>query len=121
MPTIFPHGKPATLTSILEGDPAKQKDALWSYFALGKAAPSPKPPPALPIAVGAEEPIIVAQIPVRLPGGALVESICLLGHSGDLVVYDLGTFTLRGVFTSAQLFRNVRGRLRTYSVDGTQI
>ncbi len=121
MPGIFTKGNPATLPSILDGDPTKQKDALWSYFALGRAAPSPKPPPALPIAVRSGEPIIVAQIPVRLPDGVLLESICLLGDSGDLVVYDLGTFTLRSAFTSAQLLRNVRGRLRTYTVDGTPV
>jgi hypothetical protein len=121
MPNIFTHGKPATLTSILDGNPTKQRDALWSYLALGKAAPSPKPPPALPIAVQADDPVLVAQIPVRLPDGVLVESICLLNHSGDLVVYDLGTFTLRGAFTSAQLLRNVRGRLRTYTIDGLPV
>src|SRR5207248_615807 len=32
MPAIFARGRPALLTTVLDGDPAKQKDALWSYF-----------------------------------------------------------------------------------------
>src|SRR5262249_4453052 len=68
MPAIFSKGQPAPLQAVLDGDPAKQKDALWSYFALGKDAPSPKPPPSMPIASPATgEPPLVAQIPVRLP------------------------------------------------------
>src|SRR5262249_30793472 len=62
MPAIFLKGRPAPLPSVLDGDPAKQKDALWGYFALGKSAPSPKPAPPLPItAPAAGESPLVAQ------------------------------------------------------------
>jgi glucose/arabinose dehydrogenase len=122
MPAIFSKGKPATLASVLDGDPAKQKDALWSYFALGKAAPSPKPPPPLPVAspLAGESPL-VAQIPIRLPGGDMVESLCLLYDSHDLIVYDLGAGTLRNAYTGAQILRSVQGRLRTFTVAGTAV
>src|SRR5207249_4468255 len=90
MPAIFLKGKPVTLPGLLDGDPGRQKDALWSYFALGKDAPNPQPPPSLPITTPAlSEPPLVAQIPIRLPGGATVESITLLFGSHDLLVYDV--------------------------------
>src|SRR5439155_16283091 len=38
MPGVFPHGQPATLATVLDGDPARQKDALWAYLALGTDA-----------------------------------------------------------------------------------
>jgi glucose/arabinose dehydrogenase/cytochrome c551/c552 len=121
MPTIFIKGKAATLASVLDGDPAKQKEALWSYFALGKDAPGPKPPPPLPVpAPLVGEAPLVAQIPVRLPGGDLVESLCILYDSHDLIVYDLDG-TLRGCYTGAQILRAVQGRLRTYTVAGTPV
>ena len=63
MPAVFLKGQPASLRSVLDGDPAKQADALWSLFAMGKDAPSPKPPPLLAVtgpAVG--EPNLVAMI-----------------------------------------------------------
>src|SRR5262249_23352920 len=120
--TIFPRGKPATLASVLDGDPAKQKEALWSYFALGKAAPGPKPPPPQPVpAPLAGEAPLVAQIPVRPPGGEMVESLCLLSDSHDLTVYARGVGPLRGCFTGAQILRAVQGRLRTYTVAGTAV
>src|SRR5205807_5430009 len=63
MPAVFEKGKPALLKSVLDGDPQRQKEALWSYFALGKKAPSPKPPPAMPIDSPAPgEPPTVAQV-----------------------------------------------------------
>jgi glucose/arabinose dehydrogenase/mono/diheme cytochrome c family protein len=120
MPAIFSKGKPASLRSVLDGDPARQKDALWSYFALGKDAPSPKPPPPLAIdtpRVG--EPPLVAQIPVRLPDETVLESLCVLYGSHDLFVYDLGTMMLHGGYIGAQLLRGVQGRLRTFTVAGT--
>src|SRR5262249_11912817 len=43
MPAVFTRGQPALLP-LLDGDTGRQKEALWSYFALGKNAPSPKPP-----------------------------------------------------------------------------
>jgi glucose/arabinose dehydrogenase len=122
MPAIFSKGKPATLPSVLDGDPVKQKEALWNYFALGKEAPGPKPPPPLPVPTPvAGEPPLVAQVPVRLPGGDIVESICILYDSHDLVVYDVGAGTLRGCYTGAQILRSVQGRLRTYTVAGTPV
>ncbi|MBA4187641.1 MAG: hypothetical protein C0467_06435 [Planctomycetaceae bacterium] len=122
MPGVFPHGKPAMIASILDGDPAKQKDALWAYLAKGKDAPSPAPPPALPITPpGAGEPIIVAQIPIRLPDGKAVESICLLTAENDLLVYDLGESTPHALFTGGQISRNVQGRIRQFLALGTSV
>jgi cytochrome c551/c552 len=122
MPAIFLKGKPASLTSVLDGDAAKQKEALWSYFALGKDAPSPKPPPPLQVTgPSAGEPPLVAQIPVRLPGGGIVESLCVLYSSHDLFVYDLGAGTLHSGYTGAQILRDILGRLRTFTVSGTLI
>jgi glucose/arabinose dehydrogenase len=122
MPGIFPKGKPAMLASILDGDPARQKESLWSYFALGKNAPSPKPPPPLPVTVPARgEPPIVAQVPVRLPKGGSIESICLLSADHDLIVYDVGAMTLHSGWTGANLLRGVHGRIRSFSVAGTMI
>ncbi len=122
MPTIFTKGQPATLQSVLDGDPLKQKEALWSYFALGKDAPSPKPPPPMPVVSPVlGEPPLVAQIPVRLPEGTTVESLCILFASHDLIVYDVGAGALHSGYTAAQLLRGVQGRLRTFSVSGKPI
>jgi glucose/arabinose dehydrogenase len=122
MPAIMPRGQPASLPSVLDGDALKQKDALWSYFALGKDAPSPKPAPPMPIASPERgEPPLIAQIPVRLPDGATVESVCVLYSSHDLLVYDLGAGTLRAGYTGARILRGVQGRLRTFSIAGTPI
>jgi hypothetical protein len=122
MPAIFPKGQPPGLPSVLDGDPLRQKDALWSYFALGKQAPSPKPPPPLPVdAPRAGEPPLVAQIPIRLPGGPTVEGICVLYGSHDLIVYDVGAGALHSAYTGAQILRDVQGRLRTFSAAGTPI
>ncbi len=122
MPAILPKGQPATLSSVLDGDPLKQKDALWSYFALGKDAPNPKPAPPMPVASPERgEPPLVAQIPVRLPDGATVESICVLYPSHDLLVYDLGAGALHGGYTGGRILRDVQGRLRTYRIAGTPV
>lgn len=122
MPSIFSKGKPASLSSVLDGDPAKQKDALWSYFARGKDAPSPKPPPPMPVASpGRNEPPLVAQIPIRLPDGPIVESICVLFDSQDLFVYDLGSAILHSGYTGARILREVQGRLRTFRISGTAL
>jgi glucose/arabinose dehydrogenase/mono/diheme cytochrome c family protein len=120
MPGITPKGKPATLQSVLDGDPAKQRDALWAYLALGKDAPSPKPPPPLAVsAPAAGEAPLVAQIPIRLPAGGTVESITILFGRGDLLIYDLGATAPHSLFTGAQIVRNIQGRLRSYSAAGT--
>jgi mono/diheme cytochrome c family protein/glucose/arabinose dehydrogenase/cytochrome c551/c552 len=120
MPSIFSRGQPASLGTILDGDSVRQKDALWNYFALGKDAPSPKPPPPLPVtAPSSGEPPLIAQIPIRLPDGRIVESICVLSDQHDLLIYDLGTCALHSLFTGAQIVRQVQGRLRSYSATGT--
>jgi glucose/arabinose dehydrogenase len=122
MPTIFEKGKPSQLRSILDGDPVRQKEALWAYFSLGRKAPIPKPPPPLSIvSPGVNEPPLVAQIPVKLPDGAVVESLCILFSSHDLLVYDLGAGTLHSGFTGVEIHRGVQGRLRSYTVTGTPL
>lgn len=119
MPSIFARGQPATLNTILDGDPVRQKDALWHYVALGKDAPSPKPPPPLPVtAPSSGEPPLIAQIPIRLPDDRILESICVLSSQHDLLIYDLGTGVPHGLFTGAQLLRQVQGRLRSYRATG---
>jgi hypothetical protein len=42
---------PRRSASSSTGDAAKQKDAVWAYFSLGKDAPAPKPLPLLPLDV----------------------------------------------------------------------
>jgi mono/diheme cytochrome c family protein len=121
MPNIFPHGQRATL-AVLDGDAAKQKDALWAYLALGKEAPSPKPPPPVPIdAPSAGEGPIVAQIPIRFPDGKVVESLSLLSAQHDLLVYDLGEGSPHRLFTGGQILRNVQGRIRQFLAAGTPL
>jgi cytochrome c551/c552 len=121
MPQIFKKGQAATLRSVLEGDAAKQKEALWAYLSLGADAPSPKPLPPLAVPLPRDGGPLVAQIPVTLPDKSVVESLCVLYPSHDLVVYDVGTASVRAVFTGARLLRNVRGRLRTYAVTGNPV
>lgn len=122
MPGVFPHGKPAMLANILDGDPAKQKDALWAYLAKGKDAPSPAPPPALPITPPAKgEPILVAQIPIRMPDGKAIESITLLTHDNDLLVYDLGEGKPAALLVGGQISRNVQGRIRQFLATGKAV
>jgi cytochrome c551/c552/glucose/arabinose dehydrogenase len=122
MPGIFPKGKKATLPTVLDGDPVRQKEALWSYFALGKDAPSPKPPPPLPVTAPEKgEPAIVAQIPLHLPDGKLIESICVLTADHDLIIYDVGAGTLHSGYVGGQILRSVQGRLRTFTAAGTPV
>jgi hypothetical protein len=122
MPAIFTRDKPASLSTVLDGDTARQKEALWSYFMLGKDAPGPKPPPPMPVpSPGTGEPPPWAQIPVRLPDGKTLEGLCVLFSTHDLVACDLGAATLRGVYTGARIVRGAQGRLRTFTVDGTPV
>ncbi len=120
MPAIFQRGKPATLRSVLDGNPGKQKDALWSYFALGSAAPSPKPPPPLPVPAPAPgAPVLVAQIPLRVPPtDKPLESVSVLSSAGDLLVCDLDAAAPHSFFTGAQILRHVQGRLRWFAGTG---
>ncbi|HXX94921.1 MAG TPA: hypothetical protein VEN81_14950, partial [Planctomycetota bacterium] len=119
MPQIFKKGQPASL-KLLDGDPARQKDAIWAYLRKGKSAPSPKPLPPLEVALPPDGPL-VAQVPVTMPDKAVLEAIVVLYPSHDLVVYDLGTLGVRNVFTGARLLRNIRGRIRGYSFTGTPV
>ncbi len=122
MPGVFPHGQRAMLASVLDGDPARQKDALWAYLALGKDAPGPAAPPAVPVAPPTRgESVIVAQIPIRLPDGKAVESISVLSADHDLLVYDLGDGKLVALFTGGQILRNVQGRIRQFIASGSSV
>jgi mono/diheme cytochrome c family protein len=121
MPQIFKKGEAATLRSVLDGDAVRQREALWAYLSLGPEAPSPKPLPPLEVFPPEEGGPRVAQIPVTLPDRSVVESITVLYADHDLFVYDVGTLSLRAVFTGARLLRRVRGRVRTYEVTGTAV
>lgn len=117
MPTVFERGKAAPLRSVFDGDAVKQKEALWCYFAQGKSAPGPKPPPPVPIAPpAAGEPATVAQIPIHLPDGSIIESICILTENHDLLVYDLATFSPVRFYSGGQILRTVQGRIRQFLV-----
>jgi mono/diheme cytochrome c family protein/glucose/arabinose dehydrogenase len=122
MPAIFPRGQKTTLVSVLDGDRSRQRAALWSYFARGRDAPAPEPPPPLPIASPRPgEPALVAQIPIRLPDGAVVESLCSLNGTNDLLVYDIGSRAPLAVYTGARILRNVLGRTRQFLADGESV
>jgi glucose/arabinose dehydrogenase len=120
MPAVFPRGSPALLSSVLDGDAGRQRDALWAYCVLGKDAPSPKPAPPVAVTAPAKgEPPLVAQIPIHLATGGVVESICLLYGNHDLLIYDLGSNAPHSFYTGAQLLRQTQGRLRTFTASGT--
>ena len=123
MPGVFPHGKQATLTTVLDGDPAKQKEALWAYLSKGKDAPSPAAPPAVPVEPPAKgEEVLVAQIPIRLPDGkAAVEAICVLTSDNFLLVYDLGEGRPVALYSGGQITRNVQGRIRQFFATGSPV
>ncbi|GIW81294.1 MAG: hypothetical protein KatS3mg105_3101 [Gemmatales bacterium] len=120
MPAVFIKGKKATLTSILDGDPNRQKEALWAFLQLGSSAPSPKPLPPLPVPLSGSEPI-VAQIPIRQSDGTYIESISILYPSHDLLVYDLAAGGLQQVYIGAQIGREVQGRLRRFLIVGRPV
>ncbi len=122
MPSVFPHGQPATLRTVLDGNAARQREAMWSYLAIGKSAPPPKPAPPLAVTAPAmHEPALVAQIPLHMPGRQPVESISVLTADHDLVVYDLGAATIRNVFVGGQILRVAQGRLRTFNASGRPV
>jgi hypothetical protein len=121
MPQIFKHGQPATLASVLNGDAAKQREAMWAYLSLGKDAPAPKPLPMLPLDVPADGPL-VAQVPVMLPDKKFVEAIMVLYPTNDLLIYDVGTRSIRAVYVGARVARQIKGRIRQYVVvSGTPV
>jgi glucose/arabinose dehydrogenase len=119
MPAIFRRGERAALDSVLHGDAARQKDAIWAYLAQGKKAPSPKPRTAIPVAVPPGSPLL-SQVPVQLPDLALIESVCVLYGSHDAVVYDLGRAALANVYTGARLLRQANV-WRSYQLAGTAL
>jgi len=121
MPQIFKKGQAATLRSALEGDAAKQKEALWAYLSMGRDAPSPKPLPPVAVTLPPDGSPLAAQVPVVLPDKSVVESLTVLYPSHDLFVYDVGAMSLRAVFTGARLLRSVKGRIRTYTVTGNPV
>jgi cytochrome c551/c552 len=122
MPGVFSHDKPAMLNHILDGEPAKQKDALWTYLAKGKNAPSPAPPPPVPVAMPSPgEGVIVAQIPIRLPDNKVIESISVLTSESDVLVYDLNEAKPVALFVGGQILRNVQGRIRQFLARGTAV
>src|SRR5262249_26699507 len=87
--------------------------------ALGREAPAPKPPPPFPIASpDPGERALVAQIPIRLPDGTVVESLCLLNSTDDLIVYDIGLGAPRAAYIGARILRSVQGRTRQFLGDG---
>lgn len=121
MPVIFPRGEPATIRAVLDGDSQRQKDALWSYFSLGKQAPSPAPAPPMPIVAASAETPLIAQAPFRLSKGTVVEGLAVLTHDADLLLYDLESGTLRNAYVGASILRSVQGRLRTNTISGTLV
>ncbi len=120
MPQVFKRGQPATLRNVLDGDAAKQKEALWAYLSKGKDAPAPRALPPLAVNLPPDGPL-VAQVPVSMPDKSVVEAIAVLYPSHDLVIFDVGALSVRNVYTGARLLRHVRGRTRTYSFVGTPI
>jgi len=120
MPQIFKRGRPATLGHVLDGDPVRQRDALWAYFSLGPDAPAPKPRPLLPVVAPPDGPL-VAQVPVVLPDKKIVEAILVLFPTNDLLVVDVGTLSVRAAYVGARVVRQVKGRIRQYVVSGTPV
>jgi len=121
MPSFFPRGEPARFTSVLEGDPSRQKDAIWAYLSRGKDAPSPRPRPPIPITVPAEGKPLVAQIPIQLPDRTVLESICVLFRNGDLLLYDVENLAPHNVYTGARILRSPQGLGRRYLLEGQPV
>ncbi|MBM3999701.1 MAG: hypothetical protein FJ297_09220 [Planctomycetes bacterium] len=118
MPAVFPRGKPALLSHVLDGDADRQKDAIWDYLALGADAPPPKA--ALPMAIPAPtegQPILVAQIPLHVQSDVAVESLSMLNADRTLAVFDLERGLLRRVVTGARITNEVAGRRRRFLLD----
>jgi hypothetical protein len=111
---LVPAGKRAT-------DPHRQKQILWAYFAQGKQATSPKPRPPFPIAAPKDgEPPLVAQIPITLPEGKLIESITVLYSTHDAIVYDVEQGRLHSVYTGAQILRQ-SNTWRSFALTGKPV
>lgn len=121
MPAFFRKGQAAPLRNVLGGDAGQQRDALWNYLSLGKAAPSPKPKPPIDTpAPLAGQPPLISQIPLKIPGRELVESLCLLTAERDLVVFDLQRGTIFDCFRGGRILRQAN-LWRTLEVAGTPL
>ena len=121
MPSIFTRGEPASLTSILEGDPDRQKDAMWAYLKQGTRGLAPEALASLPIAPPETEGrALVAQIPLRPPDDAFVEAICVLTARHDALLYEVDKAVLLRVYTGARLVR-MPGKYRSFHLEGKAI
>lgn len=121
MPAIFRKGQPAALRNVLNGDVQKQREALWSYLARGTEAPDP--PQKLPLAIAVPDAgtaPLVAQIPLQLPDGKLIESIVILNEHHDASVYDVERNVLVNHYSAAALLRK-DGTQRGYRLMGTPL
>ncbi len=119
MPQVFPHGEKAPVAGILGGDPERQRDALWAYFGRGDLAPGPRPLPPIEIQAPANGEPLVAQTPVRLPDGTLVDALVLMKSKGIILVVDLANRRPHRIFWGARLLRHERGRLRFHAIEGS--
>jgi glucose/arabinose dehydrogenase/cytochrome c551/c552 len=134
MPSFFKKGEETAARTLLASDVVRQREALWAYLSLGREAPAPRPRPPIALAPPADGEPNVAQIPLQVEGGTLVESICLYfgdglrapgrtegGRDGAvLALFDVGAGSLRNVYAGAQLLRHPNGG-RSYSLSGTAL
>ena len=120
MPSIFPHGQPATLprSSTATRRSRRTPSGPTSRWARTPRARSRRRRCRSTAPAAGEGPILVAQIPIRLPDGKVVESLCLLSARHDLLVYDLGEGSPHTLFTGGQILRNVQGRIRQFLAAG---
>jgi glucose/arabinose dehydrogenase len=60
-------------------------------------------------------------VPVHLPAGGVLESVCVLWDTADLLLYDLGTASPHSFYAGGQMLRGAHGRLRTFTAAGTPL
>ena len=114
MPAIFPRGKPATLPTVLDGDPVRQKEALWAISRWARMHPVPKPPPPLADRRPLRRRSSVGRADSHASAGPAASSRACAPYTAthDLLIYDLGTCAPHSFFSGAQILRDVQGRLR---------
>ena len=57
-----------------------------------------------------------------MPDKRIVEALVVLFPTNDLLVYDVGTISVRAVYVGARIVRQVKGRIRQYVVaSGTPV
>jgi len=122
MPAVFPRGQPALIGHILDGDPQRQRQAIWQYLSLGPNAPDPLPPsPWLVEPPGIGQAVRVAQVPMHIGNEkSPLESITIWDAQGRVYVFDVTHGGLFGLFSSASVHRHVLGRLRTYRLTAKE-